>query len=736
MGKRAEHIPQMQLNVQFTEEWAAYFRATPTPIFYELWAPGSTEVYCFGHDGSTRMPYEYCGLDLIPPRRKPLPRGKNRAITFRDAVVGYHGPLGELCLRVYMHHHGEPHHVAGALLHTHAEFASALYSHGDVGHITVPIYGYASLGELPLPHHDPYHTPIAQLDVLKRVFKEAIWPDTVWLSANLALMPPFMQRIATLATYSSIPTLPVFSEVRPAFANPAMNNRFFLSAGADGSANWSPDRGGGAAPCTSDWLEQRILETLMLSGLHSRANWEAEGFTWDPGAGPEDHYRLQFVAVVQRCLLGDDPLRPGGRQRGRDVLHAWARFALNAVLTAIGSHVSTRRYVCDHRDVLRDGRLEAIRHTDEFTLGFSLPGDCEDSNSTVYFICIWILRQGFATDFLRAVQACVAVMGMPCCVVGSSSRPTTAPVQHETSGHLFGLMIPHRIFAPMVWHTRDHQRIRGELNAYLESRGRGQRVSEFVYDNVQPHIIETIARTSAEYVDRDVLVQDNELERFEVYLDVCKSMGLNPVLPKYVMATYPLALVHTEKDRAAKSRHGFLIHGNILRLFAGAIPILFSQGFRQGESSQEIGVAAPVHDLLLERTIAFIPVRRDGRLVTMPTEYMHLCPEQFSLVSMTRVSPAIQRDIDRLTRRERPFVPLTVQPPWSADISGLLARTPLRAPPAEFAKDAFTIYIYADRVREPATHALVAALEARYKGVKSACVRRWGWSVALVLNFV
>ena len=713
----------MRLVFEFTPEWQTYLDAHPTRVYLEAWIPGGQRVFCFDLNGTPRWPYEKCGLDLIPPVRPPIP-ADGETLIFRDTIVAsFQNFKGEICLRLYLHHHDEPHHVGDTLVDVNAKFKSAIYSHGDVGWLKVPIYAYASIEHKPQNPDDAYFVPNNSLDVLAHVFEKTIWPDRKFLTQNAHAMHPSLKKIVRVLTYSSVPTLPVFTRVEGVFDDIEMNRVFAQVSGAPGCANWSPRRGNGVRPATSEWLQKRVLETLMLSGLHTKKNWVDNGFVWDDSGTIEDQYKRQFIEIVDKCLLGDDPIKPLGHQKGRLVLHAWAKQVMDAVILALGSHAATRRYVYDHREYLSEGKLKTNWNTDEFTLAFGLPGDCEDGNSTVYFLTIWILNMFWGDPFLRAIQACLAIAGMPCCAAGTSRNPSETVDNTCTAGHLFGFAIPHRIFAQMVWGAPEAD-VFLELNAYLKLHvGRG--TSLFVFRAVQPHVVETIARTSAEYVDRDVEKQDNDLERFQVYLNVMERRGLDAVLPKLIMATYPLALPHGDEHVGIKHRHGFLVHGHIIRLFAGAIPTLFRSEFRARHGSLAINDSAG-RDPRLHRTIAFIPRHASGSY-SMPSEHLHLCPEQYRLVSMTRISSDVQESVDILTRRERPFVSLDVVD-WPAP------PIMLSYPPCEFAKDQFILYLFGDRINATSL-SIVRELLAEYKQ-ESVTVRQWAWCVALILNFV
>jgi hypothetical protein len=297
---------------------------------------------------------------------------------------------------------------------------------------------------------------------------------------------------------------------------------------------------------------------------------------------------------------------------------------------------------------------------------------------------------------------------------------------------VFGFSVPHRIMARLIWGpgvTMDE--ILAEVNFYLTSRGLGT-TSAWVLECVQPHVYESIMCASAEYVDRDVIKQDRDLERFEVFLEACRHAGVDTIVDDFIMSAYPLALPHTDEHRDTKHRHGFLVHGHILRFFAD-LTTLFRREFRARHASLEIdpaGLTRPAQrDLALDWTIAFIPVR--GETLGMPSEHLHSEHDKYRLASMTRFDDKILEDVHALLDFERPFVPLDVVPmpvrAWPFDApSGLIA---------EHDKDISVYFVYGDRVNAKKTRTVERELMVRLDP-KRVTTRRFGWCVVYVFSFV
>jgi hypothetical protein len=714
-----------ELVISLDPQWLNYVTENKIPVYYEVWQPDGITVFCFDAEGNPRWPYESAALDMLPAYRDELPSYGDILLFKRHIVARFDDMSSGICLRVYMHLHPSPHelkervphHMATAYLTPRAPFASALYRHGDIGFMAkVPTYGTASLGNKPVSS-DPYYTPHEITDVLERVFKAAILPDRLWLERNLHRMHETMRPIGKLLHFTSISTLPVLTSC-DRFGDAKTNRRFMLSSGAPGCTNWQPTRGRLQPPVTLEWLDQSMTQAIMLRGLHSREHWVQEGFVWDDSGSESEHYQRQFIAVVNACLLGDNPKKPHASQTGKMVLHAWARNAINDVVIGAGAHVSTRRYVWDHVHYWEDGELKTNMETDENNPAFAINGDCEDQNEAINIIIVWILRQTFKSAFLKAVQVCLAIAGVPCVIAGTARSASTDANNEADAGHVFGFSVPHRIMVQLLWgDTVKPTEILDEVNYYLKSRGHAA-TSLWVLQCIQPHVHEATMRGAAEYVDRDVLKQDNDMARFEVFLETCKHYGAETILADYISAPYPFALPHTDAQKQTRHRHGFLTHGHVLRMFVCLVDEIDPKGF----------VGPAKQDFALDYTIAFIPVHK-GEL-GMPIEHLHDKHHRYRLVSMTRLNSETLEDVAIVTAFDRPFVPLDATAiewkPW-------LGRTP-RGPIAEFEKDTATYFVFADRVTAKKTRLILRTLETRLKPL-SVTTRRFGWCVVVIFNF-
>ena len=110
--------------------------------------------------------------------------------------------------------------------------------------------------------------------------------------------------------------------------------------------------------------------------------------------------------------------RRGARRAGRAqqgpgrAAPAWVLEVLEDSLRAL-SCFATRGYVYRPQVVPGAGVLNCNMRTDEFTLSFTIQGDCEDSNSTVYYLSLEVLKLKTAEGTLmHAFKTCLAAAGV------------------------------------------------------------------------------------------------------------------------------------------------------------------------------------------------------------------------------------------------------------------------------------------------------------------------------------
>lgn len=305
----------------------------------------------------------------------------------------------------------------------------------------IQVYGTAGLDSAALAPRDErsllstLHGD-ATYAAMRLVYEQVNGPDRAFMRR---VAKPLMGDIAFMAetsAYQALGTLPIL----------AGRGQYEANAGLLSQAHWRADRGGGKA-ATPAWFAQRIREALRLRG--TRDGFEAE---MGERAADQEH---EFNVIVRECFLIKEVRKPR-HTPGR--MHNWARECVEDVVRALGAHAATRRYVFDHRwepDGRGGWRYNMI--SDSNDLSFVIPGDCEDSNSTIYFLALQLLR-GVAGDndadtaLLRNARTCVFMAGVPCCTVGSSEPPHYGEIKKGYRGaHLFGFFIPHRVFAKAVW---------------------------------------------------------------------------------------------------------------------------------------------------------------------------------------------------------------------------------------------------------------------------------------------
>jgi len=703
------------------------------------WAPGRERVWGFTAEGAPCGPYEAAGLDLCVPPPAPPPGGEALEVVLIVNGVKK-GPVlpfsTEYCLRLYADLPTSdedarciPHHLADGVLTLAAPYATALYAHADNGWCDVQTYAHASLGEKPLSD-DALYTPVKEaLKVpLVQVFSASILPDVEWLLEHRERFAPSAQRLALTPSSQGMGGLPLYGDAEVSELLPdAQERRLFQeNGGLTAAATWRADRGRGAEFLTPEWVRARMLEVLHLRGRRSREAWLAHGDRLGPY--PETH-EAEFVAVVNAMLLGGDPVAPMGSHAHQAVIHDWAREAIEDVFAALGSHAVTRRYVYDHRWV--HGVYNA--RTDENTLSWKIPGDCEDSNSTVYYAVLYMLKTLFGGDaLLQAMQVCLMVSGVPVCVAGTSQAPKDGGEDEAPGAHLFGFSIPHREYARAMWNLgeADEANVLGQLNAHLARLGVRGRVGERVFRAATPQVYETIAFTSSAYLDRVLWPRDHHAERFAEYLRVVKAAGDDAVFPHVMGAPYALALPHEGRVQL-----GYVVHGRPTRVLTAATPLCFTAAFRLQFAKRTLclqpGSSA---DDALDRTFAFVPHLGDEASVL--TTELHL-GGRWRLVSCTRVSKATQDAEYKLLAYDCPAVPMRDHAaPWAAEFRAMLAKAGVPTADGVAAaseRDRFVAFVYADALAE-GLH-MAKDLAAAWPDAELS-VQPYGWSVACVFSFV
>jgi hypothetical protein len=731
-------------------------RARGGRCLFELYQPGGRELHAFMLDGARVEPFERWGAARDPPPLPALPLG----VRYRGRVVFPARPQA-LMLRMYVEtpvDRDTPaliwQHVGQALLRA-GQPAADVFAHSDNGWCSPPeVHARAALSgpaDRPVRRegyvHASGHDAAAVTPLLECVFDKVIWPDMAWLyGVGRRHMHPNIRKFCTVPCYNAGMGLPIYAaDYAARVQNPGM---FPRCSGVTGQAMWYADRGRG--PMAEDaYLEQRLREALALRGRRRREDWLADFGAPYPASREEE-----FAAVVERCLLAADPVKPGGGHRGSGLLHNWAREATEDVIRALGAHAATRRYVFDHRWQRVAGEWVYNDQTDDNTLSSVVPGDCEDSNSLAYFMALQMMQAAYAPgSLLHHARACLLVAGVPVCTAGSSEPPSTQGDSPGSVGsHLYGFFVPFRRFARLVWgEAVSDAAVRAEL-----ARALGRPVSEYVYRAAMPMFMESITFVTPDYLALGSAPgawrRDGHRARYLAYMRYVHAQGASLVFPDAFGVECPLGL-------PAPGGVRFVVHERAIRLFTAAVPLLFSPAFRRAQPApltvnaamQAEGdpLAAPgAGDAALDRTMSFVamscvadPAERcknvPGPLNNLGVrcDALHDDAQPFRLVCTT-MPPQDAFDADRaLMQYERPFVPLA---PFSLALLAStyeqeLARRGMRAEPEpptdEFHR--FTLYVYDDRLQQAAPH--MARLYALL-GAKGFCVRPWCFCLAIVMR--
>lgn len=684
--------------------------ATARPAVFDIWCPSQTEtpdVWTFDALGKRLAPFEW--TDIAYRGGEPPGFVKGQRISFMGQEVGvYRTGATALMIAMYLflpksEHDAEviPHHVADALL-VPGGAEKELVSFADVNWVAVTHHAKARLtGKGEEEDMDMLKTP------MQIVYDNVICPDLEKLTAWQSRMDPKICSYGRTPPYNAIRGLPL----------PCLEpGERYSYMGGSSQCMWYRDRGGKEGIAAEpEWLTQRLHEVFDLRGPRDPGAWEAH-----KEFGPQPFTKeAEFIVIVEHCLLAPDPVKPRGMHTDTGLLHNWAREAIEDVIRALGSHAATRRYVYDHRWVQGDGdKWTCNEKTDSNDLSFTIGGDCEDSNSTVYYLALQLMgaKPDTLTPLLQCARACLLVAGVPMCVAGTSVCPCENEEKGLLGSHLFGFFVPFKKFAAMVWGADGFE----EFQKILPN------ASRYVYDAAMPMVIETIMFTSPDYLNvtetredamRGAWMRSHHTELYCAYAKFAMGHGENLVFPKRFGVECPLALSDSQHKR-----DGFIVHDSIVRVFTDAITLLFSSEFRKRYQKQTMsifGAADCMVDPLLERTISFAAMHNDRYGVKC--ELLHDNNSNVRLWTTKRFDEATYRADKQLMLLERPFVPLRA--------SGWEEETPGEQPsPNEYER--FTVYVYKDHDAD--MPALLQKLGQILKA-EGPCVKRpFGWCWAYI----
>ena len=711
-------MPDFILDISLTG--SHYYKLAKKQAVFDIWIPPSNinligytpYVYTFNQNGERLPPFEWTDIHFQPAAKPQSLEGEYR-IKYNNKIVAQFKQC-PTCLMLSMYllmpksqHENEmiPHHVADAYLIPNQQ-AKPLVSHADkIWLSNIITYGTASLKGL--IKNEPWDDWIAR--DMDMVFSEIINPDLIKLQETR--FPKELDKFK----YS-----PPFNAIRGLPHVPGTDNRGLYSGGS-AQCMWYRDRHKNGKAATDEWLKTRLAETFRLRGRRDKQTWlEHKGLLAYPSS-PED----EFCAIVQHCLLDPKPVKPKKHHaKVSGVFHNWAREAIEDVIRALGSHAATRRYVYDHRWEQRsDGTWFCNEVTDSNDIAFIIPGDCEDNNSTIYYLALQMIAADYDKKKDRVLyyaKACLLIAGVPVCVAGTSESPSEEDNSHLGS-HLYGFFIPMKKFARLVWGDNvDKDDLYTEFIGMFSE----DRPSREIFDIEMPMLMETIMFVTPNYLNITEKIDDAEkgawlrtghVDVFKKFMAFAHKHHESLVFPHIFGAEWPLAL-----KGALTARDGFIVHHAVIKVFTDAITLMFSKVFRKYYQDRTLALHdGDVNvDPTLEYTCSFLAKCKNKYSVTV--EEFHNPQVEWRLVTTKRFSREVYEADKRLMLLDRPFIPLDADP----------YQPPIyeKQPPYEEYKR-FTVYNYKDRDNPELMKELGHAL---YKDKCRMEMRPFAWANAYI----
>lgn len=757
----------MELNVSFAQPWRGLLENHQIEARFECWV--DKQVFCFNETGPLKC-YEESNLFWTPQPLEHVPANAPFIVTYNGNAVAWFQTFEAFSLRLYFHMPESPtqpqwipHHVADALLYRRGfacNLTGNLYAHADAPWVkpTPAVYGTAFL-QHDLPLHETSHED-DMVQCMATVFTESIYPDLIWLDQHKEnYMHPSIWEMPFTPPFQSLTHGPIVNMARACKTDlpEQLRAQFCATSGATAGSVWRLNRGKDVPPASREFLEARITEAINLRGRRDPDAWNKE-------FGHVARYETvadqveEFKHVVANCLIGPNPIRPGGFNKGVPVLHHWLGEALENVYYALGSLAISRRYIFDHRWVPKKKAhytgmfhhdVDYVLLTDENTLAFTINGDCEDANSVIYYLALQMIQETYPKgSLLYYARICLIICGVPCCVSGSSLSPSTHGDEKAEGSHLYGFSIPHRIFAQMLY--GDIVPI-SEIKIEMEQLA-GCVLSEFVIMAAVPMVMETIMWSTATYHDPATWKWTDHIKYFNTFKECMIRKDEDLVFPRVMGANWPLSI--TRKDPT----QGFIIHGRIMRLFTAALPLMFSRTFRERYTAHELNfdsddtLSRPntAVDPCLDDTISFVPLS----YVTSPdrkyNEPAHISQMNnvgiltlslydknvhARLVTCKRITPRVKQAEACLLQHDRPFV--TIHNP--VDISKALeyvrshyVNVPRSLVLPTHAHQRFTTFIYADRVERGESYLDALLCTPAFRN-KTVTFKQFCWSIAAVI---
>jgi hypothetical protein len=481
---------------------------------------------------------------------------------------------------------------------------------------------------------------------LKTVFNQEVCPTLAWLKTHEAKVIPPLHRHTNVDVYQAIPSSPFITDT---------NDPFKMYQGASGQSLFRKERGGGVPPATWEWVEARVLEALALRAMHDPTAWKQTFAT------PQPTTRQKEFEIIMANALSPKTIVPAHLSRG--FTHTWIRECIEDVIRGLDIHALSRRYVADHVWDLRQDPPTINMCTDNNTLSFQVPGDCEDSNSTVYFLAMSILSVRFQPGtFMFYIRAAILLAGVPCCVVGTSETVAVNRETHTGSGaHLFGVFIPFRLFATMTFANDVNPD--DALACAIFGPSPPSQLDGALLATLRPTIIETITFTSPSYLPRsetptiETVTSTYTMTRFYETMQCFHKNEQNITFPVDLMPEIPLGIHVDHRDYV-----GCMLHESCLKIYTDAIPMCFgNKTVRVRVEDDSSRVFDVPFDTKTTCTFYCTTLNDDKTAIeTIGTLFQSLfaLPSHVYLIAKP-VTDAVQAADSLLLKMERPFVSLS-----------------------------------------------------------------------------
>jgi hypothetical protein len=599
------------------------------------------------------------------------------------------------------------HHVADAYLEP--TYRVNLFASSDNFWIKPPgIYGTVWLDDASI-QLGTYDTILetkynVRKEKLELIFNESILPDLQWISKRKDIHHS-LDGVLITPPYQAIPNLPIYNDEK--------DEQFKYTNGASAQSLYLFARGGGQRPAEDAWIEARIIESLNCRGMHDPNAFKVEF----PYVSRPNDRKDEFEIIMSHALTQDLI----AKKHNPLIMHTWIRECLEDVIRGLGSHALTRRYMMDHVWQWKDGKLDYVGLSDNNTLSFQIPGDCEDSNSTIYYLALHIIAKKTYEpwSFLFFVRAAILLAGVPCCITGTSEAALINNETERYGSHAYGAFIPFPQFIDALLGNHHQEYAKRALDASIFGPGSAQKIPMSLFDRLIPMTIETIMFTSPTYlprndsVDTSSIVIDHMINNFQRCWDHFHEIGDSVTYPNVLAPEFPLGYHTVNTDHYV----GCMLHDRMGRVLTDAIQFCFPDLYGQPILARGLDDDTLTRDCVLDRSMCMFLTMfssdnhhqpKEGPLNSIGIRFESLFRnEPFRLVALplastTQMCHEVYNHDLALLKYERPFIPLQgsfmFRRPW--DWKRALKKLNPKEDLPTFAKNRFTVLLYSDKLDE------------------------------------